>query len=102
MANFKKIYIMKKFIIILNLLIPFLSVSQQKIIGFGMLKLGMDITVISELNPKNDTIKFEEVVIENAVKRIALESVIIEDFKTIKRRISKKIDGPINDSKILE
>ena len=67
-----------------------------------MLKLGMDITVISELNPKNDTIKFEEVVIENAVKRIALESVIIEDFKTIKRRISKKIDGPINDSKILE
>ena len=102
MANFKKIYIMKKFIIILNLLIPFLSVSQHKIIGFGMLKLGMDITVISELNPKNDTIKFEEVVIENAVKRIALESVIIEDFKPIKRRISKKIDGPINDSKILE
>ena len=102
MANFKKIYIMKKFIIILNLLIPFLSVSQQKIIWFGMLKLGMDITVISELNPKNDTIKFEEVVIENAVKRIALESVIIEDFKPIKRRISKKIDGPINDSKILE
>lgn len=47
-------------------------------------------------------IKFDEVVIENAVKRIAMESVIIEDFKPIKRRISKKIDGPINDSKILE
>ena len=41
-------------------------------------------------------------IIENAVKRIAMESVIIEDFKSIKRRISKKIDGPINDSKILE
>ena len=51
---------------------------------------------------KKYSIKFDEVVIESAVKRIAMESVIIEDFKSIKRRISKKIDGPINDSKILE
>ena len=51
---------------------------------------------------KKYSIKFDEVVIESAVKRIAMESVIIEDFKPIKRRISKKIDGPINDSKILE
>ena len=51
---------------------------------------------------KKHTIKFDELIIENAVKRIAMESVIIEDFKSIKRRISKKIDGPINDSKILE
>ena len=51
---------------------------------------------------KKHTIKFDELIIENAVKRIAMESVIIEDFKPIKRRISKKIDGPINDSKILE
>ena len=51
---------------------------------------------------KKYSIKFDEVIIENAIKRIAMESVIIEDFKPIKRRISKKIDGPINDSKILE
>ena len=51
---------------------------------------------------KKYSIKFDEVIIESAVKRIAMESVIIEDFKPIKRRISKKIDGPINDSKILE
>ena len=51
---------------------------------------------------KKYTIKFDEVIIENAVKRIAMESLIIEDFKPIKRRISKKIDGHINDSKILE
>jgi len=51
---------------------------------------------------KKYSIKFDEVIIENAIKRIAMESVIIEDFKPIKRRISKKIDGPINDSKISE
>jgi hypothetical protein len=51
---------------------------------------------------KKYNIKFDEVVIENAVKRIAMESVIIEDFKPIKRRVSKNIDNPINDSKIPE
>jgi hypothetical protein len=51
---------------------------------------------------KKYSIKFDEVVIESAVKKIAMESVIIEDFKPIKRRISKKIDGSINDGKILE
>ena len=49
---------------------------------------------------KKYNIKFDEVVIENAVKRIAMESVIIEDFKPIKRRVSKNIDNPINDSQI--
>ena len=49
---------------------------------------------------KKYNIKFDEVVIENAVKRIAIESVIIEDFKPIKRRVSKNIDNPINDSQI--
>ena len=51
---------------------------------------------------KKYNIKFDEVVIENAVKRIAMESVIIEDFKPIKRRVSKNIDNPINDSQISE
>ena len=51
---------------------------------------------------KKYNIKFDEVVIENAVKRIAMESVIIEDFKPIKRRVSKNIDNPINDSQIPE
>ena len=49
---------------------------------------------------KKYNIKFDEVVIENAVKRIAMESVIIEDFKPIKRRVSKNIDNPINDSQV--
>ena len=49
---------------------------------------------------KKYNIKFDEVIIENAVKRIAMESVIIEDFKPIKRRVSKNIDNPINDSQI--
>ena len=50
---------------------------------------------------KKYNIKFDEVVIENAVKRIAMESVIIEDFKPIKRRVSKNTDSP-NNSKIPE
>ena len=49
---------------------------------------------------KKYNIKFDEVIIENAVKRIAMESVIIEDFKPIKRRVSKNIDNPINDSQV--
>ena len=49
---------------------------------------------------KKYNIKFDEVIIENAVKRIAMESVIIEDFKPIKRKVSKNIDNPINDSQI--
>ena len=48
---------MKKILIIIFCIIPFLSYSQQKIVGFGKLKLGMDITEISELNPKNDTVE---------------------------------------------
>jgi hypothetical protein len=44
---------------------------------------------------KKHNIKFDEVVIENAVKRIAKESVIIEDFKTIQKKERKKVDKPI-------
>jgi hypothetical protein len=44
---------------------------------------------------KKYKIKFDEVVIENAVKRIAMESVIIEDFKSIQKRERKKVDKPI-------
>ena len=44
---------------------------------------------------KKHNIKFDEVVIENAVKRIAKESVIIEDFKTIQKKERKKLDKPI-------
>ena len=46
---------MKKFLIII-LIFPLFANSQQKIVGFGKLKLGMDLTEISELNPKEDTI----------------------------------------------
>lgn len=48
---------MKRILIFIFFIIPFLSYSQQKIVGFGKLKLGMDITEISELNPKNDTVE---------------------------------------------
>ena len=48
---------MKKFLLLIILSFPLLSYSQQKIVGFGKLKLGMDITEITELNPKNDTIE---------------------------------------------
>ena len=41
---------------------------------------------------KKYNIKFDEVVIENAVKRIAMESVIIEDFKSIQKKERKKVD----------
>jgi hypothetical protein len=44
---------------------------------------------------KKYKIKFDEVVIENAVKRIAMESVIIEDFKSIQKKERKKVDKPI-------
>ena len=41
---------------------------------------------------KKYSIKFDEVVIESAVKRIAMESVIIEDFKSIQKKERKKVD----------
>jgi len=44
---------------------------------------------------KKHNIKFDEVVIENAVKRIAMESVIIDDFKSIQKKERKKVDKPI-------
>ena len=50
---------------------------------------------------KKYSIKFDEVIIENAVKNIVKESVVIDEFKPIKRRVSKKIDSP-NNSKIPE
>jgi hypothetical protein len=53
-----------------------------------------------ELRRKSN-IKFDETSVENAVKRIAKESVLIEDFKPIKRKVIKKIDRT-NDSKIPE
>jgi hypothetical protein len=55
MANF---IAMKFFyIFLLFVCLPFLGISQIKIEGFGNLKLGMNISEIKELNPKNDTIK---------------------------------------------
>jgi hypothetical protein len=48
---------MKKFILLVILSFPLFSYSQQKIVGFGKLKLGMDLSEISELNPKEDTIE---------------------------------------------
>jgi hypothetical protein len=50
---------------------------------------------------KKHNIKFNEVSIENAVKNIVKESVVIDEFKPIKRRVSKKTDSP-NNSKIPE
>jgi hypothetical protein len=50
---------------------------------------------------KKHNIKFNEVSIENAVKNIVKESVVIDEFKPIKKRVSKKIDSP-NNSKIPE
>ena len=44
---------------------------------------------------KKYSIKFDEVVIENAVKKIAMESVVIEDFKSIQKKERKKVDKPI-------
>ena len=44
---------------------------------------------------KKYSIKFDEVVIENAVKKIAMESVLIEDFKSIQKKERKKVDKPI-------
>ena len=49
-----------------------------------------------ELRRKSN-IKFDESSVENAVKRIAKESVIIEDFKPIKRRLNRKQDIPTKD-----
>ena len=40
---------------------------------------------------KKHNIKFEEINIQNAVKRIAMESVIIEGFKSIQKKEIKKI-----------
>jgi hypothetical protein len=47
---------MKKFLI-LFLLFPLFANSQQKIVGFGKLRLGMNLSEVSELNPKEDTIE---------------------------------------------
>ena len=44
---------------------------------------------------KKYSIKFDEVVIENAVKKIAMESVLIEDFKSIQKRERKKVNKSI-------
>ena len=44
---------------------------------------------------KKHNIKFEDINIQNAVKKIAMESVIIEDFKSIQKKEKKKIDKPI-------
>ena len=44
---------------------------------------------------KKYSIKFDELVIENAVKKIAMESVVIEDFKSIQKKERKKVDKPI-------
>jgi hypothetical protein len=50
---------------------------------------------------RKSSIKFDETSVENAIKRIAKESVLIEDFKPIKRKVSKKIDST-NNSKTPE
>jgi hypothetical protein len=47
---------MKNFLILV-LLFPLFADSQQKIVGFGKLRLGMDLSEISELNPKEDTVE---------------------------------------------
>ncbi len=47
----------KKLILIVFLFFSQIANSQLKIMGFGKLKLGMDISEIIELNPKNDTIE---------------------------------------------
>jgi hypothetical protein len=44
---------------------------------------------------KKHNIKFDDINIENAVKRIAMESVIIEDFKSIQKKERKKVEKPI-------
>ena len=44
---------------------------------------------------KKYNIKFEDVNIQNALKKIAIESVIIEDFKSIQKKERKKVDKPI-------
>ena len=44
---------------------------------------------------KKHNIKFEEVNIQNAVKRIAMETVIIEDFKSIQKKEKKLVEKPI-------
>ncbi len=38
---------------------------------------------------KKHNIKFEEINIQNAVKKIAMESVIIDDFKSIQKKEKK-------------
>ena len=44
---------------------------------------------------KKHNIKFDDINIENAVKRIAMESVIIEDFKSIQKKERKKVEKTI-------
>lgn len=43
---------------------------------------------------KKHNIKFEDVNIQNAVKKIAMENVVIEDFKSIQKKEKKKVDKP--------
>jgi len=44
---------------------------------------------------KKHNIKFEDINIQNAVKKIAMESVLIEDFKSIQKKEKKKVEKPI-------
>ena len=55
---------------------------------------------------KKHNIKFEEINIQNAVKKIAMESVIIDDFKSIQKKEKKlkeksiviKVDNIIDEN----
>jgi hypothetical protein len=44
---------------------------------------------------KKHNIKFDELVIQDAVKRIAMESVIIDDFKSIQKKERRRVEKPI-------
>ena len=44
---------------------------------------------------KKHNIKFDDINIENAVKRIAIESVKIDEFKSIQKKEKKKVEKPI-------
>jgi hypothetical protein len=51
---------------------------------------------------KKHNIKFEEINIQNAVKRIAIESIIIDDFKSIQKKEKKKVQKPITDNSVFK
>lgn len=44
---------------------------------------------------KRHNIKFDEINIQNAVKKIAMESIVIDSFKSIQKKEKKKIDNTI-------